>query len=72
MILRSNYENGSTVSCYQHDFGYSDTEVRCRNENQYIRCKNSKWLSKKIIYKIHFFKFSINKKQELNILAENW
>lgn len=41
MILRSNYENGSTNNCYQHDFGYSDIEVRCRNKNQYIRCKNS-------------------------------
>lgn len=57
MILRSNYENGSTINCCQYDFGHSDIEieVRCRNENQYIRCKNSKWLSKKIIYKIHFF-----------------
>lgn len=71
MILRSNYENGSTINCYQYDFGYSDIEVRCRNENQYIRCKNPKWLSKKIIYKIQFLKFGIKKKQELNILGEN-
>lgn len=62
MILRSNYENGFTINYYQHDFEYSDIEVKCRNESQYIRCKNAKWLSKKIIYKIQFLKFNINKK----------
>lgn len=72
MMLRSNYENGSTINCYQHDFEHSDIEVRYRNENQYIRCKNPRWLSKKIIYKIQFLKFNINRKQELNILGENW
>lgn len=61
-MLRSNYENGSTINCYQHDFEHSDIEVRYRNENQYIRCKNPRWLSKKIIYKIQFLKFNINKK----------